>query len=193
MSEALTKHPPQHNRRLGVAFFIIGLFLIGTAIVFYLSNAEEKALESSGYTIPPITTSFVVPQLALTDVVGKPVSLDDYRGKVVLINNWATWCPPCEAEMPELQNYYAIHAKDGFIVVAIESGEPATTVIDFVNHLGLTFPIWLDLQGAALETFRNWDLPSSYLVDRDGIVRMSWTGQINQATLEKYITPILEK
>ena len=193
MSKAPAEHRTQRSRNLGVAFLIIGLFLVGAVVIFYLSNAQEKALESSGFTLPPVSADYAAPQLSLTDLDGSPVSLDDFHGKVVLINNWATWCPPCKAEMPELQGYYTNHAKDGFIIVAIESGEPAKTVTDFVQHLGLTFPVWLDPQGTTLEAFHNWDLPSTYIVDRDGIVRMSWTGQINQATLEKYVTPLLEK
>jgi peroxiredoxin len=137
--------------------------------------------------------SYTAPQLSLTGLDGEPVSFDDYHGKVVLVNNWATWCPPCKAEMPELQAYYSTHARDGFVVIGIESGEPASTVNDFVQNLELSFPIWLDFKGAAVDAFKNWDLPSSYVIDRDGVVRMSWTGPVNQVTLEKYITPLLEK
>jgi len=189
----IVEDPSKRHRNLGVAFFILGLFLVGAVFIFYLSDAQEKALESSGFTIPPATVDYAAPQLSLTSLDGNPVSLDDYHGKVVLVNNWATWCPPCKGEMPELQAYYETHAKDGFVVVAVESGEPAKTVSDFVQLLGLTFPVWLDAKGAALEAFQNWDLPSSYLIDRDGIVCMIWKSQINQATLEKYVTPFLEK
>jgi peroxiredoxin len=193
MSKAATKHRTQRIRSLGAAFFIIGLFLVGAMVIFYLSDAQENALESSGFVISPATVSYAAPQLALTDVQGNPTSLDDYRGKVFLVNNWATWCPPCKAEMPELQAYYQAHTKAGFIVIAIESGEPANTVANFVRQNGLSFPVWLDPRGAALEALHNWDLPSSYVIDQEGIVRMSWTGSINRATLEKYVTPLLEK
>jgi peroxiredoxin len=193
MSENIAGDPPKRHRNLGVAFFIIGLFLVGTVIIFYLSDAQQKVLENSGFTIPPAKADYAAPQLSLTDLEGNPVSLDDYRGKVVLVNNWATWCPPCKSEMPELQAYYSIHFKDNFVIVAVESGESAKTVGDFVQLFGLTFPVWLDLKGAALNAFQNWDLPSSYLIDRDGIVRLVWKGQINQPTLEKYVTPFLEK
>jgi peroxiredoxin len=193
MSKSVTKHRTQRIRSLGMAFFIIGLFLVGTMVIFYLSDTQENALESSGLVISPATVSYAAPRLALTDVQGNPTSLDDYRGKVILVNNWATWCPPCKAEMPELQAYYTTHARDGFIVIAIESGEPANTVASFVRRNGLSFPVWLDPRGTALDAFRNWDLPSSYVMDQEGIVRISWTGSINRATLEKYVTPLLEK
>lgn len=193
MSKAATKHRTQRIRSLGMAFFIIGLFLVGAMVIFYLSDAQENALESSGFVVSPTTVSYVAPQLALTDVQGNPTSLDDFRGKVILVNNWATWCPPCKTETPELQAYYTTHARDGFVVIAIESGEPANTVANFVRQNGLIFPVWLDPHSAALEAFQNWNLPNSYVIDREGVVRMSWTGSINQATLEKYVTPLLEK
>jgi peroxiredoxin len=193
MSEGLSKSPPQRKSNLGVAFFILGLFLVGGVVIFYLSDARQRVLENSEFTLSPALVSYDAPKLSLAGLNGEPVSFADYYGKVVLVNNWATWCPPCKDEMPELQIYYTAHATQGFVIVAIESGEPASTVADYVQSLELSFPIWLDPHGTVVEAFKNWDLPSSYLIDREGIVRMSWTGPINQATLEKYVTPFLEK
>jgi peroxiredoxin len=76
--------------------------------------------------------------------------------------------------------------------VAIESGEAAADVAAFVDQYGLTFPVWLDPQGAALEAFQNWNLPSTYIIDRTGTVVYSWTGEVNLETLETYVTPLLE-
>ena len=193
MPKTIPNYKNNPIRNAGLAFLIMGLFLVGAAVIFYLADAQENALQSAGVAIEPANVEYAAPQLALTDVQGDPTSLEEYRGKVLLVNNWATWCPPCKAEMPELQAYYAIHADDGFVVIAIESGEPTNTVENFVRQNGLSFPVWIDPHGAALEAFQNWSLPSSYVIDRKGIVRMSWTGPINQATLEKYVTPLLEK
>jgi len=170
-----------------------GFFLIGAIFLPLLLNEQKPALDGSAAVRPPVIMNETVPSLPLTDLQGSPVSLDDYRGKVVLVNNWATWCPPCKAEMPELQAYYLAHLQQGFVIIAIESGEPAATVANFARQLGLTFPVWLDQHGAALTAFKNMSLPSSYVVDRQGTLRMSWTGSVNQATLEKYVTPLLEK
>ena len=168
-----------------------GVFLVGAALFPLLLRGQENALNQAEFVLAPSILSKAAPTLTLTDVQGKPASLVDYRGKVILVNNWATWCPPCKGEMPELQAYYTKHSQAGFVVVAIESGEPAAEVAAFVKQYGLTFPVWLDPQGAALEAFKNWDLPSSYVVDQDGSMRMSWTGPLNLAALEKYVTPLL--
>ena len=189
----MTKSTKSNRRLTAIVTFIAGgIFLLGAAIIPLLVNAQEKALESAAPIIPPVTSNYLAPQLALTNLDGTPSSLEDYRGQVILVNNWATWCPPCKTEMPELQAYYSAHSADGFVVVAIESGEPADEVVAFVNDYGLSFPVWLDLHDVALEAFQNWNLPSSYIIDRGGMVRLSWTGAIDRQTLEQYVTPLLE-
>ena len=183
------------NRRSTAFITLIagGIFLLGAGLIPLLVNARQKALDSAVPILPPVTTRYPAPNLALTDLQGKHVSIEDYRGQVILVNNWATWCPPCISEMPELQAYYGAHAAEGFVIIAIESGGPPDQVVSFVYDYGITFPVWLDPQSKAQGIFMNWDLPSSYVIDRDGIVRLSWTGGINQPTLEQYVTPLLEE
>jgi peroxiredoxin len=168
----------------------LGLIVVGVAAFFLLPQATDQTDE---FSATPIKVSFAAPELALTDLDGSPVSLAEWRGSVVLVNNWATWCPPCKAEMPTLQAYYQKHQKDGFTVIAIESGEPAAEVAQFVSEYGLTFPVWPDENELAIETFKNWELPSSYVIDRTGTVRLTWIGAISQKTLEKYVTPLLKE
>jgi len=112
---------------------------------------------------------------------------------VLLVNHWATWCPPCKAEMPTLQAYYEKHGDQGFTIIAIDAGEPATEVEKFVKSHTLTFPVWLDPTQVATVVFRNPGLPSSYVIDRKGNVRLAWAGAISQKTLEKYVTPLVEE
>ena len=110
-----------------------------------------------------------------------------------MINNWATWCPPCKAEMPTLSKYFKEHRDQGFILVGIEAGDPTRDVEKFVKDYGLTFPILLDPNNKSLIAFHNDNLPSSYVIDRNGNVILAWTGPISKAMLEKYITPLLEQ
>lgn len=189
----MSDRKPKSRTPLLLTLLTIGIFLVGAVIIQLLVHEQETALEGAGFILPPVIMNQDFPQLALTDLQGNPVSSVITHGKVVLVNNWATWCPPCLAEMPELQAYYQAHINQDLVLIAIESGEPADVVTRFVRQHGLTFPVWLDPHAVALDFFRNWNLPSSYLIDRQSIIRMSWTGPVNQATLEKYVTPLLEK
>lgn len=180
------------NKRFAV-MIAVGVMLIGAAILIPLSNAAERASTSGQGSVVPGTTRYPAPDLQLTTLSGEPAALSDYLGQVVLVNNWATWCPPCRAEMPELLAYYQAHADEGFVLIAINAGEPASVVQAFVNRLGLTFPVWLDPEMAALTAFQNPSLPSSYVIDREGVVRLAWTGPIDRATLEEYVTPLVER
>jgi peroxiredoxin len=138
-----------------------------------------------------VEVNFTAPVLSLQNINGQTESLADYRGSVVLVNNWATWCPPCKAEMPTLAAYHDDHAADGFTIIAIEAGDPAESVSQFANEYDLHFPVWLDPDGASLDAFGNGSLPNSYVIDRSGTVRYAWTGEISREMLEKFVTPLL--
>ncbi len=192
MSDNKSAHR-SNPKNIFITFLAAGLFFIGAAVVIlFLPKAQEQAL-ASGYLVVPVKVNYPAPDLRLTDLDGSPVTLSDTRGKVTLVNNWATWCPPCQAEMPTLEKYYEEHRDQNFVIIAIESGEPADDVAVFVAQYGLTFPVWLDAQGLALDAFQNWELPSSYVIDAGGTVRLTWTGEISRAMLDKYVTPLLEK
>jgi peroxiredoxin len=110
-----------------------------------------------------------------------------------MINNWATWCPQCKAEMPTLVKYYEEHNEQGFVLLGINAGDPKDAVVKFVDEYNLSFPILLDPNNKALIAFHNDSLPSSYVIDRSGNVVLAWTGPISKAMLEKYVTPLLEQ
>lgn len=173
-----------------MAMIGLGLIVVGAASFFLIPKVDNTA---DAFSVVPVEVSYPAPKLALTDLVGDAVSLNDWRDHVVLVNNWAIWCPPCKAEMPELQAYYHNHQDDGFTVIAIESGEPVADVAQFAKVYGLTFPVWPDEHTLALEAFQNWELPNSYIIDRSGMVRLAWVGPISEQMLEKYVTPLLRE
>jgi peroxiredoxin len=143
--------------------------------------------------VVPAEVNYAAPSLSLVNLQGSQLSLSDYRDNVVLVNNWATWCPPCKAEMPTLESYYEQHAAKGFMLIAIEAGDSRENVRPFVEAYGLKFQVWLDPENAALKAFRNPNLPNSFVLDRNGTVRYAWTGEISRAMLEKYVTPLLSE
>jgi cytochrome c biogenesis protein CcmG/thiol:disulfide interchange protein DsbE len=183
--------PPRQT--LFLSLIAAGIFLLGAALIPWLTRAQDQALDAGQSSRPPASANYAAPELTLQDLDGNPVTLADFQGQVVLVNNWATWCPPCQSEMPALETYFEEHSRDGLVIVAIESGESLEQVTSFARQYGLTFTILLDPHATALEAFRNWNLPSTYIIDRDGTVVMSWTGEVDRTTLETYVTPLLNR
>jgi cytochrome c biogenesis protein CcmG/thiol:disulfide interchange protein DsbE len=176
----------------------LGLLLLGIVTYVYLVNswANDMTIDSNEtdqFTVVPIEVNFPAPELTLNDLDGNLINLTDFLGSVVMVNNWATWCPPCKAEMPTLQEFYSDHSQENFTILAIEAGDPIPDVKQFVSDNELTFPILLDPMNLALRAFQNDNLPSSYVIDRAGMVRLAWTGPISLEMLEKSITPLLEE
>lgn len=169
-----------------------GLVLAAVAIFFVLLR-QQKTSETADLLAAPIQVNFPAPDLQLTDLTGRPVALADFKGQVVLYNAWATWCLPCREEMPILDAYYQAHRADGFVVLAIEDGSPIVDVAAYVKELGLTFPVWPDLQFQATKAFKVEYLPVSYVIDRSGTVRLKWVAAIKADLLEKYVTPLLQE
>lgn len=170
----------------------IGLLIFGLAALFILTKSGASNGRDMEISAIPVPVEYPAPKLELFDLEGKQVSLDNLRGNVILVNNWATWCPPCKEEMPIFEEYYQEYKHKDFMIVAVEAGQPQAEVASFVKSFQLSFPIWLDPQTKALDAFRNPRLPNSYLIDRDGMIRLAWTGGITRKILDQYITPFLE-
>ena len=183
---------------------LLGLgFLLIVASTFYI--LRENSLQSrspyspfqqragqTDFSTVPVQVNFSAPELTLTDSQGVTHSLADYRGQVVLVNLWATWCPPCKEEMPTLQTFYNKHINQGFMIVAVNDGDPTSDVLQFLKDYQLTFLVWLDPTYIATEqAFRTANLPSSFVIDRNGTVRLMWVGGINRRMLDKYVPSII--
>ena len=171
----------------------LGLILLIGAGVILRGSQQDRQGQLDELILPPIEVDQPAPELSLYDLDGNPVSLSDFTGQVVLLNNWATWCPPCREEMPEFNAYYQKYHDQGFQVVAVEAGQPEDQVREFVEEQGLEFVILLDPENLSLITFQHSTLPNSFVIDRQGHLRLAWLGAINQPTLEKYVTPLLEE
>jgi cytochrome c biogenesis protein CcmG/thiol:disulfide interchange protein DsbE len=170
-----------------------GLILLGLAAFVAWPRVEaspDAALPGVSSTVP-VAVHYAAPLLTLSDLAGAEHSLIDYHGQVVLVNLWATWCPPCKAEMPTLEAYYQAHQADGFVTLAINDGDPSDAVTTFVQEYNLSFTVLLDPTYQATDhAFKTHNLPSSFVIDREGNVRLRWVGEIDRASLEKYVTPL---
>lgn len=172
----------------------VGLIVLGATAMIFLprAGAAPTAASQSDLSAIPVEVNFPAPALELSDVQGKSASLQDYQGQVVLVNLWATWCPPCKAEMPTLEAFYQDYRDKGFTIVAINDGDPSEDVVQFVKTYGLTFSVWLDpTYKASEQAFKTRNLPSSYVIDRKGTVRLMWVGQITRNKLEQYVVPLI--
>ena len=113
----------------------------------------------------------IAPDFTLTNMSGQQVSLSQYRGKVVILNFWATWCPPCREEMPSMEALYQKYTDQGLVILAVnidENGEPA--VRKFLMKTPYSFPILLDSKNVAQNIYGVFRFPESFIIDREGIV-----------------------
>ena len=171
------------------------LILIGLGIILIAASAFSILWDvppQTDLSTVPVKVDYPAPDLTLTDTQGISHSLVDFRGQVALINLWATWCVPCQTEMPALQSFYNKYRDNGFIVIGINDGDPTSDVLQFVKDYNLTFPIWLDPTYIATEqAFKTMNLPTSFVIDRNGTVRLMWIGIISRKMLDKHVAPII--
>jgi peroxiredoxin len=161
-----------------------GVVLIAVAIVLLAING------SAGSGGPP-RLGATLANFSLTDLSGKTVQLSDFTGRPVLINAWATWCPPCQEEMPDLNAYYQQYRSQGFVVLAVNAGETAAQASAYAQQYGLTFPVLLDPQENLMDLLHINDFPTSILVGRDGKVKVVYIGLMSRATIDAQLTPYL--
>ena len=134
------------------------------------------------------------PDFALQKLDGKSISLKDLRGKVVVLNFWATWCPPCRAEMVALNQVQQDLADRDLVVLGINQLEDPQTVQHFMQTQGLSFPVALDSLGAASQAYRVSALPTTYFIDRNGVIRdVVFGGPMAQALIESKAISALDQ
>lgn len=141
------------------------------ALWIWVSRVPEDQARASSMSSP--MRGFEAPNFSLTDQDGNIYKLEDFRGKAVLVNFWASWCPPCKAEMPAMQKVYELYKSQGFIILAVNStiqddeGEASA----FFRELGLTFPMLMDHEGTTTQSYQVRSLPTSFFIDPKGIIQ----------------------
>ena len=142
----------------------------GTLAVLVLS------LLVTGMSGKPQTLTGKAPDINLKNLSGEIVTLEDYRGKPVLLHFWATWCKPCVKELPEIEAAWRDLHDEGFVVLAVDVGEEQGIVQTFVKRLDLTFPVLLDQSSSAAHAYNIIGLPVSFFIDKNGMISEQLSG-----------------
>jgi cytochrome c-type biogenesis protein len=125
----------------------------------------------------------LAPNFETTTETGDSLTLSDLRGKVLLLNFWATWCGPCRVEMPAFEQAYTARGDEGFTVVAVNVEESAEAIEGFRDEYGLTFPLALDEQGAVNRLYGVTSYPSTFVIDREGVIRARYFGPLSETDI----------
>ncbi len=163
-------------------------------IIFLSFSILEGAGRINTGTKEPDTASSAgsaADEITFTDMEGNLKRLSDYRGKTVMLNFWATWCPPCRYEKPFMQEIYQDYKDKGFTILALSVGEQKKTVKDYINRYGYTYPVFLDSDGTAFKRYdRSGGIPQTFIIDSRGGIRSyisgarRWTDTDNRRLIE---------
>ena len=178
----------QNQRRL---IYLI-LLLLGLGWAF--ASADKSGTSTSGKISAP-QEGFLAPDFNLKTPSGKSVKLSDLRGQAVLVNLWATWCPPCRAEMQTIEKVYSEYKDRGFTVLAVNMTyqDDPLAVMPFVKEQELSFPILLDETSEMANVYQLRSLPSSFFIDRNGMIHeVVIGGPMAEALLRTRIEGILK-
>lgn len=149
---------------------------------------ERKLAQYKGNPLPPA--------LSLPDIENKTINLKDLKGKVVLVNFWASWCPPCVHEMPSMEGLKKRFPAKDFIILGVNMAEDRKTVTEFLNlKVNISFPILFDKKGAALKRWGVFAFPTSYVIDKTGNIRYALFGGVDWETKDiiKKITKLINE
>ena len=172
---------------------VIVLIAAGVAWIVW-SRASAEAIAGGDVSAALPRKDFLAPDFAAQALDGRTIVLSELRGRVVLINFWATWCLPCRAEMPAIQGVYEAYLDRGLEVLAVNLQEPDERVSEFVEELGLTFPVVLDKDDTVSSLYRIRSILTTFFVDRSGVIReVIIGGPIPGAVLESNLDALLGK
>jgi peroxiredoxin len=129
----------------------------------------------------------MAPDLELQNLQGESLRLSDFKGHPVMVNFWAVWCGFCLVEMPTMQEAYDAYRDQGFVILAVDVREDRARVSEFVAELGLTFPVLLDTDGSVTERYQVRGLPTSYFIDRDGVIIGTQVGPVDAPWIDEHL------
>jgi DsbE subfamily thiol:disulfide oxidoreductase len=149
------------------------------------SNERDSTVDPAEIPTAPETGAYA-PNFNLESTSGNVVQLSDYQGKVVLLNFWAVWCPPCIQEMPLLQRVHETYG-DRLVVLAVNAGDTRETAVNFLESNGLSFEALLDSENKVDSQYRVRGLPTTFFIDSQGIIQFMHVGALQEGQIEEYL------
>ncbi len=156
-----------------------------------LSATGAVNITLEGELSPAPKVGFPAPLFTLSDLEGNEVSLADLRGKAVVINFWATWCPPCRAEIPDLEAVYQKYNSQGVEFLGVDLLENREPVARYVARTGMSYTVLLDGEALVSRAYSLTALPTTYFLDRDGIIRDKRIGKMGEKEIEERLLEAL--
>ena len=172
---------------LGLAAVSIGIRLL---IVDAPNAPDPSAVRAN--SIYRFTSGDPAPDFTVRTLDGQTLSLKDIKGQIVMVNFWATWCPPCRSEMPDMERLYQERKDDGVQILAVNLQEAPEPVSRFVEQYNLTFPIVMDTSGEMSQLFGVQSLPTSFFIDKEGKISGFHVGSLNKSAIERRIAQALD-
>lgn len=172
---------------------VLGVVVLGA---IWIAVSQVPASATTGGAIPSPREGFLAPDFTLETLQGETVTLSDLRGKAVVVNLWASWCPPCRAEMPALQAAYEADRDRGLEILAVDMTYQDTEqdALRFIQEFGLTFPIALDRDGTVARQYLLRALPSTFFVGPDGVItKVVIGGPMSEATIRTNVRDMLDR
>lgn len=182
------------QKRINYQSVVLIILISAALLVFFALRQKDSLLQ---YLNPEaVAVNRPAPDFTLPDLDGRTVSLSDYRGNVVVVNVWATWCPPCVDEMPSLEKLYREFKAESFAILAVSiDSAGVAAVAPFMKKHGLTFPALIDTQATIRTSYRTTGVPETFIVNKKGILVRKIIGPQDWAAPEvlRFIRQLLQE
>ncbi len=162
-----------------VTVVVLLITLMTVAIV------QAMAKEEKPDNLPGIAVGEAAPDFELLNLNGEKVKLSDFQGKKVMLNFWATWCPPCKEEMPAMEKYYK--QSNGDVVILAVNIDPQYNVKQYVNEMGISFPVLLDEKDKVNSIYQVLTIPTTFFIDEHGIIRQKYLSAMSVELMKQYM------
>lgn len=174
----ILQEKPFYSRVLHIVFIL--------TILLSLSACGKKKTQDNENQIGKAAPSFT-----LKDISGTTYSLNNFKGKVVLLRFWASRCESCKVEMPKVERSYRKLLSSGLMVIAVNVEDPPEKALEFVREMRLTYPVLIDEKKAVTKLYEVYGVPTSFIIDRKGMIRERIFGDLNEEAIENLVRPLL--